>query len=81
MFGLGHWEILALVAIFLIFFVGPKRLPDFGKSLGKSIRDFKKALKDEETLDVTDSAKAEKIEGKSSDSNYSKQKESEKERS
>lgn len=81
MFGLGHWEILLLVAIALIFFVGPKRLPDFGKSLGKSIRDFKKALKDEETLDVTDSAKAEKIESKSTESSTSKQKESEKERS
>lgn len=81
MFGLGHWEILLLVAIVLIFFVGPKKLPDFGRSLGKSIRDFKKALKDEETLDVTDSAKAEKIEGNSSNSSQSKAKQSEKERS
>lgn len=77
----GHWEILIVVLILLLLFVGPKKLPDFGKSLGKSIRDFKKAIKDEETLDVTDSAKVEKIEENKNSEAKQKATESEKERS
>lgn len=66
--AIGHWQLLILVVIVLVFFVGPKKLPDIGKSLGKSIRNFKKALNEEEdTLDVTNSAKAERIESQSED--------------
>ncbi len=38
--------IIILVIALLIF--GPSRLPELGKGLGKSIRDFKKALSDDE---------------------------------
>ena len=38
-----HWAILIVVAL-LVF--GPKKLPEFGNSLGKSISGFKKGLKD-----------------------------------
>lgn len=78
--ALGPWQIALIVVIILVFFVGPKKLPELSKSLGKSIRDFKKALKeDEDTLDVTDSAKAEKIEGRYTETQ--KEKNSEKEKS
>jgi len=41
---------------------GPKRLPGLGKSLGESIKGFKKGLSEEENeIDVTDSVKKEKI--------------------
>ena len=60
---LGHWEIITLGVIFMLLFVGPKKLPGLGKSLGESIRGFKKAMKEDDTLDVTDSAKHEQIEG------------------
>jgi TatA/E family protein of Tat protein translocase len=43
MFNLGLPEILVIGAAALLFF-GPKRLPELAKSLGKGIRDFKKAL-------------------------------------
>ncbi|HVT58348.1 MAG TPA: twin-arginine translocase TatA/TatE family subunit [Thermoanaerobaculia bacterium] len=36
-------HLLLILAIALIFF-GPKRLPELGKGLGTSIRDFKDAL-------------------------------------
>ena len=38
-----HW-IIVLVVVLLFF--GPKRLPDLAKSLGESIREFKKAVAD-----------------------------------
>lgn len=42
---IGPWEIaIVLVLILLIF--GPKKLPELGSSLGKSIRGFKKGMKD-----------------------------------
>jgi sec-independent protein translocase protein TatA len=43
MFNLGLPELLMIGAAGLLLF-GPKRLPELGKSLGKGIRDFKKAL-------------------------------------
>ena len=56
MFNLGLPEILMIGGIGLLVF-GPKRLPELGKSLGKGIRDFKKALEggDAPTSTVIDS--------------------------
>lgn len=45
MFGLGFQEILVLAVIALLLF-GSKRLPEVGKAIGKSIREFKKAIQD-----------------------------------
>src|SRR5262245_30401110 len=38
----GFWELIFLFFIALVIF-GPKKLPDLGKSLGKGLREFKKA--------------------------------------
>lgn len=43
----GLTEILIILVIVLILF-GAKRIPDLAKSLGSSIKDFKKGLSDEE---------------------------------
>ena len=43
MFNLGLPELLVVGAAALLIF-GPKRLPELAKGLGKGIRDFKKAL-------------------------------------
>ncbi len=42
---IGPWEIAIVVIIALLVF-GPKKLPDLGSSLGKSITGFKKGLKE-----------------------------------
>ena len=46
MFGLlpsiGPWELAAILAVVLIIF-GPGKLPEVGKSLGKTVREFRKA--------------------------------------
>ena len=46
----GFSELLLIGAVVLLFF-GPSRLPELGKSLGKGIREFKKA-----TREVADAA-------------------------
>jgi len=38
---------LAVVLVIVLVLFGPKKLPDIGASLGKGIRDFKKAFEDE----------------------------------
>ncbi len=46
MFGLlpsiGPWELILILAVVLIIF-GPGKLPEVGKSLGKTIKEFRKA--------------------------------------
>jgi sec-independent protein translocase protein TatB len=45
MFGLGFGEIVIILVLALIL-LGPQRLPDAAKQLGKSLREFKKATED-----------------------------------
>jgi sec-independent protein translocase protein TatA len=42
-FGLGITELIVILVVALLIF-GPGRLPDVGKFLGKSLRDFRDAL-------------------------------------
>ena len=58
MFGLGGGEIL-LIAVFALLFIGPKKLPELARGLGRSLREFQKA-KDEFTSSVEEEAKTEK---------------------
>lgn len=50
---IGPWEIAIVVVLALLIF-GPKKLPELGSSLGRSINGFKKGLK--ETKDDVQSA-------------------------
>jgi sec-independent protein translocase protein TatA len=45
MSNIGFGEIIVILLIVLILF-GAARLPEIGKSLGKAIYEFKKAMKD-----------------------------------
>ena len=45
MFGLGMQELLVIFLIVFLLF-GAKNLPEIAKGLGKSIREFKNALRD-----------------------------------
>ncbi len=44
MFGLGFGE-LVLVFLIALIFIGPKKLPELAKGLGKGIREFQNAAK------------------------------------
>ena len=45
MFGIGMPEVLIILAVALIV-IGPKKLPDLAKSLGRAIGEFKKATRE-----------------------------------
>ncbi len=60
--SLSWWEIGAIFIIILLLF-GSKRLPDLARSVGKSIREFKKSLKEIES-DVTSDDHEQKPDGK-----------------
>ena len=61
MFGLGYQELLIILVIVLILF-GANRLPELAKSLGSSVKEFKKGVNEtrEDTaaarFDLTSSA-------------------------
>lgn len=59
MFGLGLPELLLILVIGLIFF-GPGELPDIGKALGKSMREFKQSVNEADpSKEALTAAKAE----------------------
>jgi sec-independent protein translocase protein TatA len=45
MFGIGMQELI-IIAIIALLVVGPKKLPDLAKSLGKGFSEFKRAAED-----------------------------------
>jgi sec-independent protein translocase protein TatA len=56
MFGLGYQELLLILVIVLILF-GANRLPELARSLGSSVKEFKKGVT--EAKDGTAAAKKE----------------------
>jgi sec-independent protein translocase protein TatA len=56
MFGIGMPELLIILVIILIIF-GAGKLPDIGNALGRGIRNFKKASKEPDEIDVTPESK------------------------
>ena len=52
MFGIGMPELI-LIAVVALIVLGPKKLPDLAKSLGRAVREFRKATSElKETLQV-----------------------------
>ena len=62
MFGLGPWELIVILVIFVLLF-GVGKLPELGSGLGKAIVNFKQSMKDGASIDV-ESKKSEKLEEK-----------------
>jgi TatA/E family protein of Tat protein translocase len=57
MFGIGMPEMLLILAIALVV-IGPKKLPDLAKSIGRAMGEFKKATNEiKESMDVDSSMK------------------------
>lgn len=54
-------ELLVIAGVILLLF-GGKKIPELAKGLGSGIKNFKKAVKDDEVVDANDVA--DKIEGK-----------------
>lgn len=51
MFGFGMPELIIILVIVLVVF-GAGRLPEIGSSLGKSIKNFKRATDDKEEIEI-----------------------------
>ena len=48
--GIGIWELLVLLGVLLVF--GPKKLPEMGRSLGRSVRELRAGITgDSEQID------------------------------
>lgn len=72
MFGIGASELI-IIFLFALLFIGPKKLPELAKGLGKGIREFQKAkddLMDHVNIPASDEHKI-----KNEDSAVSEQKE------
>ena len=54
MFGIGMPELLIILVIILIIF-GAGKLPEIGGAIGRGIKNFKKATREPDEIDVTPS--------------------------
>ncbi|MFQ5767956.1 MAG: twin-arginine translocase TatA/TatE family subunit [Acidobacteriota bacterium] len=61
MFGLGGQELIVILAILLLIF-GPKKLPQLGNALGRTIKGFRKGMKEAED-DVSENHQTPKSSG------------------
>lgn len=41
-----HWTDLLIIVVLGLIFFGPKRLPEMGSALGKTIREFQKSMRE-----------------------------------
>jgi sec-independent protein translocase protein TatA len=58
MFGLGYQELLIILLIVLILF-GANRLPELARSLGSSVKEFKKGVNEPKADDNASATKRE----------------------
>jgi sec-independent protein translocase protein TatA len=56
MFGFGHWEVLIVMLVVLLLF--GNRLPALARSMGTSLTEFKKGIKEIDEKKTDDSKEA-----------------------
>jgi sec-independent protein translocase protein TatA len=63
LFSLGAPEIILIVLVLLLLF-GGKKIPELMRGLGQGMKEFKKAVKEDDKSSVTDDTKASNKENK-----------------
>ena len=59
MSGGMEWAVIAVIVILLF---GGKKIPELAKGIGRGIKDFKKAVKDDEPAETASTDEAKKVE-------------------
>lgn len=59
-FNIGPMELIVVLVIALVV-LGPKKLPEVGKSLGKGMREFKESISSMGNDDEADDAKSKRL--------------------
>ncbi len=54
-FSIGHWLVILAVVVLLF---GAKKIPELAKGVGQGIKDFKKAIKEDEAAATVDKVEA-----------------------
>ncbi len=62
----GGWELFAIILVIVLLF-GGKKIPELAKGLGKGIKDFKKAVNEDET-ESTKAVASKELEAKKEES-------------
>lgn len=65
-----EWVLIALVVLLLF---GGKKIPELAKGLGSGIKNFKKAVKDDDETEVAENKKADEIEEKKAETTTSEE--------
>lgn len=55
----GIWQLVIIFGVFMLLF-GYKKVPELGKTLGHSIRNFRRSLNEPDEIDITSSKSTEK---------------------
>jgi len=61
MMGIPSMPELLIVLVIVVLLFGAKKIPDLAKGMGRGIKEFKHAMKDESTEDTKLSAKEETV--------------------
>jgi len=59
----GGWELFAIILVIVLLF-GGKKIPELAKGLGKGIKDFKKAVNEDEDTETAKKADTKELEAK-----------------
>ncbi len=62
----GGWELFAIILVIVLLF-GGKKIPELAKGLGKGIKDFKKAVNEDDETEVAKKSDTKELEAKTAE--------------
>ena len=68
----GGWELFAIILVIVLLF-GGKKIPELAKGLGKGIKDFKKAVNEDDESETVKKTETKELEAKKEDTKVESQ--------